>query len=103
MDHVLTPTMENYMEIIFLLLKYNDAARVTDIANKMDVTMSTVTSALKRLRARKMIEYSTYGTVSLTSRGYEIAKKIYRRHEVLSEFFGDVLSLSIGCCYGKRL
>ena len=81
------------METIFQLLKYEQVARVTDIARKMSVTMSTVTSALKKLQAKKLINYSPYATVSLTANGKVTAERIFRRHEVLSDFFQNVLAL----------
>jgi len=93
MNHSLSPVMEDYIETIFQLLKYEQVARVTDIAKKMNVTMSTVTSALKKLQEKKLINYSPYSTVSLTPRGRMIAEGVFRRHEVLSEFFQNVLAL----------
>ena len=93
MDYSLSPIMEDYIETIFQLLKYEQVARVTDIAKRMQVTMSTVTSALRKLQSKKLINYSPYSTVSLTPNGKVVAEKIYRRHEVLSDFFQNVLAL----------
>ncbi len=93
MDHVLSPIMEDYIETIFELLRREQVARVSDIATRMKVTMATVTSALRKLSAKKLINYSPYSTVSLTPAGKNLAEKIVRRHEVLADFFQNVLSL----------
>ena len=93
MDHALSPIMEDYIETIFQLLRHEQVARVSDIASRMKVTMATVTSALRKLSAKKLINYSPYSTVSLTPAGKTIAENIFRRHEVLAEFFQNVLSL----------
>lgn len=92
-DHTLTPVMEDYIETILQLIKRNQVARVSDIAEKMKVAMSTVTNALKNLTRKKLINYAPYSTVSLTPTGKKIAEQVLRRHEILTNFFYDILSV----------
>jgi len=91
MDLILSPVMEDYMETIFRLIAKENTARVTDIAKKMKVTMATVTSALRKLASKELINYHPYSAVSFTQKGKDLAAKIVMRHQVLEGFFKDVL------------
>ena len=90
----LSDSQEDYLETIFHLVKENSVARVKDIAQRMNVNMSSVTGALKNLTVLKMIEYEPYHYVTLTSKGKAEAKRIVRKHDVLSTLLTRVLSIS---------
>ena len=53
-----TPVMEDYLEAIFDLGKEKKAVRVKDIATRLGVKMPTVTSMLKTLRDRELVDYT---------------------------------------------
>ena len=93
MSDKLSPIMEDYIETILLLSNNKQVARVKDISKEMDVTMSTVTSALKKLQKKRLILYRPYSTVSLTLLGRKVAENVYRRHKILTSFFYEFLSL----------
>ncbi len=89
----ITPTMENYMETILLLERFNGAVRVTDIAEKMGVAKSSVHVALHSLEDRGMLLHEKYGTIHLTDKGRETAEAIYERHVALKAFFIRIVGL----------
>ncbi|GAB6178649.1 metal-dependent transcriptional regulator [Desulfobaculum senezii] len=93
---VLTSTQEDYLESIFKLEETLGAARSRDIADDLGVSRSSVTSALKGLAARGLIEYEPYSLVRLTESGAVIARDIAHRHFILNEFFHRVLQLEPG-------
>ncbi len=92
-QHIMTSVLEDYLENIFFLVKEHNFARVKDIAERMKVKMSTVTSALKRLSQMKLVNYDPYSVVTLTKEGEGIASKIASRHRILTDFFTKILSV----------
>lgn len=92
-DSGLTPNMEDYLETISLLAKKNRVVRVKDIAKKLKVKMPSVTSALQKLKERRLIVYEKYGYVDLTEEGVMLAARVYSRHSCLADFFEHVLKI----------
>ncbi|MCK4601526.1 MAG: metal-dependent transcriptional regulator [Phycisphaerae bacterium] len=89
----LTPSLEDYLEAILVLIRQSRVARVRDIAKRLRVGMPSVTAALKALSKRKLVNYDPYQVITLTGRGREIAEEISRRHHILRRFLTDVLGL----------
>jgi len=89
----LTPTMEDYLEAIFNLGKEKKVVRVKDIAKRLGVKMPTVTSMLKTLSKRELIDYEKYEYLELTKKGFDVGKKIHRMHQVLRGFLIDILNI----------
>lgn len=89
----LTSAMEDYLEAIYHLEQERRIARVRDIAQRLDVKMSSVSSALKSLGSRGLIRYDPHQFITLTDRGIEKAREIVRKHEVLKRFLVRVLKI----------
>ena len=89
----LTSVMEDYLEAIFNLGKEKKVVRVKDIAKRMDVKMPTVTSMLKALSGRGMVNYEKYEYVELTDEGADVGREMRRRHEILRKFLTDILKI----------
>ncbi len=92
----LTPTLEDYIEAIWHLVAEKGAARVGDIAEAVSVHKSTVSTALKSLSEKRLVDYAPYRAATLTPRGREVAREIVRRHEVMREFLAEVLCVPPG-------
>lgn len=89
----LTSAMEDYLEAIYHLEQERRIARVRDIADRLGVKMSSVSSALKSLGSRGFIRYDPHQFITLTERGTERAKQIVRKHEILKRFLARVLKV----------
>lgn len=87
----LTPAMEDYLEAIYHLENERRIARVRDIARRLDVKMSSVSSALRSLSSRGLIKYDPHQFITLTDKGIQKAQEIVRRHEVVKRFLARVL------------
>jgi len=85
--------MEDYLEVIYHLERECRIARVRDIAKRLDVKMSSVSSALKSLGSRGFIQYDPHQFITLTEKGIQKAKEIVRKHEVLKRFLVKVLKI----------
>lgn len=93
MTQTLTPTMEDYLEIINNLGKDGHAVRVKDIAYGLKIKMPSVSEALKSLRKRGLIRHKKYGCIELTNKGNELAREICSRHRILFKFLNEVLGI----------
>jgi len=93
-DAELTSSMEDYLEAVLGLQCEGGAARVRDIAGRLDVSMSAVTAAMRALAARGLVHYDPYRQVPLTEPGRRAAEEITDRHQVLRRFLTKVLGLS---------
>lgn len=88
-----TSRMEDYLEAIYELHMEEGVARISRIANMLDVTMPTVNSAVKSMKERGLVTHHSYGDVKLTDEGAKIAKETLHRHEVLTDFLHRILGL----------
>ena len=92
-DKPLTPVMEDYLEAIFQLDEDKKVVRVKDIAKRMDVKMPSVSSMLKTLNNRGLVNYEKYEYVELTEAGANIGKEMLRRHDILKKFLIKILMI----------
>ncbi|MCP4583922.1 MAG: metal-dependent transcriptional regulator [candidate division Zixibacteria bacterium] len=89
----LSESLEDYIEIIYNLIEAHKIARVRDIARAKDVKMSSVVSALKRLDQAGLVNYEAREFVELTESGRDLAARLLKRHNFLTRFLVDVLSV----------
>lgn len=81
-----TPSMEDYLERIYLLIDEKGYARVSDIAEYLEVHPSSVTKMVQKLDQGKYLVYEKYRGLVLTPKGKKIGKRLVDRHELLEEF-----------------
>ena len=81
---------EDYLEQILVLLENKGYARSTDIAESLGYTKPSVSVAMKKLRENGYISMEKGGLISLTDKGYPIARRIYDRHLTLTKFFVSI-------------
>jgi DtxR family Mn-dependent transcriptional regulator len=89
----LSESLEDYLEVILQLEQSQKVARAKDIAARMEVQRGSVTSALKNLKEKKLINYEPYSFITLTPKGKKFAKEITHRHTVLRDFLLMILQL----------
>ena len=73
--------VEDYLRVIYEVVKRKGYARTKDIAAELGVKPPTVTEMLKKLDRKGLISYEKYGGVTLTKKGEEIARSVESRHE----------------------
>ena len=77
---------DDYLEQILMLLEKKGYARSVDIAAGLNVSKPSVSVAMKKLRENGYITMSSDSMISLTDKGYAIARKIYDRHQTLTRY-----------------
>lgn len=91
---MISKSLEEYLKTMYILKKQNGNIRVTDIANKMDCSKASVNKAIYNLKDEEMLNYESYGTIELTEKGEELAKKIIEAYDIVYLFLKDVLNLN---------
>ena len=90
----LSRSAEDYLEAIGHLCREKGAARVNDIALRLNVKKPSVTAAVRRLADQELVIYRQYAPIELTKKGEEYANKVIRAHTVLRRFMHEVAGLS---------
>lgn len=94
-DSPLTPSLEDYIEAIYNTIAEKQVARAKDLKRKLKVNGASITGALRALAEKSLINYEPYEVITLTSKGYNIAQIISRRHEILSNFLTNILGIGV--------
>ncbi|SDI32032.1 transcriptional regulator MntR [Natribacillus halophilus] len=81
-----TASMEDYLECIYQLIEEKGYARVSDIADTLDVHPSSVTKMVQKLDKSGYLVYEKYRGLVLTAKGNKIGKRLVYRHELLEDF-----------------
>ncbi len=89
----ISASLEDYLEAIYEIITEKSAVRPRDIAKKLKISYPSVTGALKLLAEKKLILYTPYDQIILTQAGEAVAKDVLRRHEILRDFFIEVLAV----------
>ncbi|WAA13268.1 transcriptional regulator MntR [Fervidibacillus halotolerans] len=81
-----TPSMEDYIEQIYLLIENKGYARVSDIAEALSVHPSSVTKMVQKLDKNNFLVYEKYRGLVLTNEGKKMGKRLVMRHLLLEQF-----------------
>lgn len=85
-----TPSMEDYLERIYKLIDEKGYARVSDIAEGLEVHPSSVTKMIQKLDKDEYLVYEKYRGLILTPKGKKIGKRLVDRHHLLEQFLGMI-------------
>lgn len=91
MANVISPSLEDYVEVIYNTIQKKSVARAKDIKDELNVHGASVTGALRTLAEKGLINYKPYEFITLTKEGERIGKAISKRHKILSDFMIEVL------------
>ena len=80
----LNESAEMYLETIYLLSKDKKHVRSIDVAEALGYSRPSISRAVGLLKKDGFLVTDDAGFLVLTDTGWEIARKIYRRHTVLT-------------------
>ena len=84
---LITPSMEDYIEMIYRLSINNDfGIRVNDLSEALNVKPPSTTKMMKRLLELNICEYKKHGAIYLTENGVNIGKYLLLRHNTIETF-----------------
>lgn len=89
----LSPSLEDYLEAVWVIGLRKKVTRVKDIVQRLGVKSASVIGALKVLVQKGLVVHERYGYVELTEKGAAAAERIYDKHKALARFFQEVLGI----------
>lgn len=85
---------EDYLEAIIMLGgTVEDSVRSVDIAKQMGVSKASVNKAIGALKEKGLVEQPYYGDITLTDKGFEYGRAVYKRHRYLTAFLSKGLGI----------
>lgn len=85
-DQPLTPSMEDYLEMLFRMTGGTKYVRLADLGAALNVQPPSVTHMVRRLAEAGLVNYHKYGILELTDAGKEQGLRLLKRHELLEKF-----------------
>ena len=79
-------TAEDYVEAVLDLIDEKGECRVLDLSRFFNVSHVTVSRIVKRLNDADLLYTQPYKPIELTDKGYKLAKKSKKRHEIVLAF-----------------
>ena len=76
---------EMYLEAIWVLTQKTGFVRSIDVSEYLGYSKPSVSRAMGILRSGEYIVMEADGSITLTEKGSEIARKIYERHTLLTK------------------
>jgi len=83
---LLTPSMEDYLEMIYRCSIEEDVVRLNKIAQMLNVRDSSASKMMKKLGELAFIKYEKYRVIILTEQGKNIGKYLLERHNIIKGF-----------------
>ncbi len=87
---MLTPSLEDYLEEIYRFSIELGYIRITDVANKLDVSLPSVNKAVKILSEKGYLEYLPYKNIDMTGKGIKLGKFLVERNHMLQNFLETI-------------
>lgn len=82
----LTPSMEDYLEMVFRSCQQDGYCRIGQLAEQLHVQLPSVSRVVQKLKEMGYIRYQKYGIIQLTEQGREAGGFLWGRHKVVESF-----------------
>ncbi len=93
-NYVMTSSLEDYLEAVFVLSKQKGSVRITDIAEFLGVSKPSVNRAIKTLTQNGFLFHRAYGDIEITPAGESYAANVLRRHKIIKQFLMNQLGVT---------
>ena len=86
-----TTSEENYIKCIYHLQQETGMVNTNALAGEMHTRPASVTDMLKKLKAKKLLQYERYRGFRLNEAGKKVALHVVRKHRLWEYFLAEVL------------
>ena len=90
----LSSGLEDYLETIYIASLSDGHLKSAELARKLNVSRASVSEAVSRLVNKDLVSYNRYECILLTEKGKKEARRVYKKHHILDDFFQNVLGVS---------
>ncbi|MBT9136376.1 MAG: Transcriptional regulator MntR [Firmicutes bacterium] len=87
---LLTPTQEDYLEMIYRHCLLRGHIRINELAAELNVGAPSVTRLTKKLCALGFLEQKRYGYVTLTDAGRTAGEFLLARHNTVQDYLAKI-------------
>jgi DtxR family Mn-dependent transcriptional regulator len=89
---MLSAVREDYLKAIYRLQEEHEGrVQTSQIAGHLEITESSVSTMVKKLAEKDLIEHQAYKGVALTDTGRSVALEVIRHHRLLEAFLSETL------------
>ena len=88
-----TPTVEAYLEIIYMMATERQPVIGARLADTLQVSRPTITATLRRMVRDGFVKLDEQKRIQLTAKGQSIAEHLQRRHRIVERWLTDVLGM----------
>lgn len=89
----ISAAIEEYLENIYRLEQEYGVARTSKLAERVGVSLGTVTNTIDSLEQKNLIVHEPYRGVKLTNTGRRLALDVIRRHRLSERLLNDILNM----------
>jgi len=87
---MLTPSMEDYVEMIYRLSIENGYIRINELSCALNVQPPSVTRMIRKLSDGGFVDYERYGKITLTEKGNLKGNTLLMRHNIIENFLRSI-------------
>jgi Mn-dependent DtxR family transcriptional regulator len=87
---LLTPSMEDYMEMIYRNCQKEGYIRIHQLAEQLNVQAPSATRNVQKLAKAGLVDYEKYGIIRLTHKGEEVGRFLLERHMLIESFLKKI-------------
>ncbi len=87
---LLTPSMEDYLEMIYRNSLSEGFLRITTLSELLNVSAPSATNMVQKLSLAGLLDYKKHGIIRLSENGKDIGKFLLQRHEIIEEFLKNL-------------
>lgn len=88
-------SIEMYLETIYRLAQDNPTVKMSEVALQLGVTKPSCHVAMNQLKEHGYINQERYGGIELTAEGKRFGEKIFKRHQLLTQYLRETLDISL--------
>lgn len=85
-NNMLSPSEEDYIEMIYRLENNNDLVKVVKLATALNVKTPSASRMVKKLSEKGLLNHEKYGVIKLTEIGEVLGRKLLERHNIVERF-----------------
>ncbi len=89
-----TTSEENYIKAIYRLQSADGMVTTNELAAEIQAKPASITDMMKKLKAKKLLNYQPYQGFRLNAEGFKVALMIVRRHRLWEFFLAEKLKFT---------
>lgn len=86
-EHLLSASMEDYLEMIYRLSKNTGFTRINELSQALNVHPPSATRMVQKLGLLNLLQYEKYGVILLRAEGKRLGELLLERHNMIESFF----------------